>query len=68
MNKFRPGDRVKLRSGGAVMLVAGLCMNGEQEPIFTGEVRCQWHDLHYQPQTEYYYAGLLVRADDNQES
>jgi uncharacterized protein YodC (DUF2158 family) len=53
MSQFRPGDQVRLRSGGPPMTVLGVNARG-------GEVRCSWFDAAQAFHQEQFPPGALV--------
>jgi len=59
-NKFKVGDKVKLKSGSPVMVVSGISRLNK----FFGDpyVECTWTDKQGRPQSETYDPKLLVKA------
>jgi uncharacterized protein YodC (DUF2158 family) len=53
MSQFRPGDQVRLRSGGPPMTVLGVSAKG-------GEVKCSWFDAGGAFHQEPFPPGALV--------
>ncbi len=53
MSKFRPGDQVRLRSGGPPMTVLGLSGKG-------GDIRCSWFDATQAFHQEHFPPDALV--------
>jgi uncharacterized protein YodC (DUF2158 family) len=58
MSNFKPGDTVRMKSGGPLMTVSHI---RQQD----GEIWCEWFDSKDEPQSRAFKATSLV-ADDGQ--